>query len=313
MSSQPEATSSQLQPVGLQTAALAMLTVTLWGANPVAVSFSVDTLPPVAVAAVRFTMATVFMFFWCRVERSSLGLRRGQRAVVLWAGIGLFVQITLFNIGVTMSNSSHASMMINTFVLWVVLIEHFVTRQDRLTLRKFVGLLLAFSGVVLLLLRAESREDTAELRDVPTLLGDAILLLSAFVLSLKIVYTKHALKVVEPGKLIFWHNLTGVVLFCAYSALFEQVQFAGFTTAAVLALIYQGIFVAGICFAVQARLLRHHSASQIAVFSFVTPIVGVASGALLRGDRLTPLLFAAAAFVALGILLVNLPAVAKKS
>jgi drug/metabolite transporter (DMT)-like permease len=192
-----------------------------------------------------------------------------------------------------------------------VLIEHFFTRNDRLTARKSAGLLLAFGGVALLLLGSEKTAASSQLRDTPTLLGDAILLLSAFILALKVVYTKHALKVVEPGKLIFWHDLIGVVLFCIFSALLEQVAWGGFTTPAVLALIYQGVFVAGICFAVQARLLRRHSASQIAVFSFVTPIVGVTAGALLRGDELTPLLFVAAAFVAFGILLVNLPEAAE--
>ncbi|MBP85940.1 MAG: hypothetical protein CMJ64_04355 [Planctomycetaceae bacterium] len=312
MSSGPEATANQhLQPVGIRTALLALLTITLWGGNPVAVSFSVDTLPPIAVAAIRFAMATVFMFFWCRVEGSSLRLRTEERMPVLWAGLGLFVQIATFNIGVTLSSTSHASMMINTFVFWVVLIEHFVTKHDRLTARKLAGLTLAFGGVLLLLLRSETAAAATEQRDVPTLLGDAILLLSAIVLAVKVVYTKHALKVVEPGKLIFWHDLIGFVLFVACSSLFEKVEFAGFTSAAVLALIYQGVFVAGICFAVQALLLRNHSASQIAVFSFATPIVGVGSGALLRGDELTPLLFVAAACVAFGILLVNLPAQAR--
>jgi drug/metabolite transporter (DMT)-like permease len=116
MGSTPEAVAGHpRQPVGIQTAALAMLTVTLWGANPVAVSFSVDTLPPIAVAAVRFAMATVFMFFWCRIERSGLWLERGQGLPVFLAGTALFVQIATFNVGVVYSSSSHASMLINSF------------------------------------------------------------------------------------------------------------------------------------------------------------------------------------------------------
>ena len=73
-----------------------------------------------------------------------------------------------------------------------------------------------------------------------------------------------------------------------------------------MSLVYQGVFVAGICFALQALLLRHHSASQISVFSFATPLFGVGTGILLRGDRMTPMLMVAAVCVAIGILLVNL-------
>ena len=100
-----------LEPVSLRTASLALLTVALWGGNPVAVSFSVDTLPPVAVAGIRFAMATAFMLFWCRLEGAELRLRKGQRLPVSLAALGLFLQIATFNIAVQLSNSSHASMM----------------------------------------------------------------------------------------------------------------------------------------------------------------------------------------------------------
>ncbi len=292
-------------PVSLKTASLALLTVALWGANPAAVSYSVDTLPPIAVAGLRFAMATVFMLFWCHIEGCGLRLRTGQRRPALIAGLLLFVQIATFNVGVTMSNSSHSSMMINTFVLWVVLIEHFITKADQLSARKLIGLVVAFGGVLLLLLRTDAVTSAAS-RDQPTLMGDAILLCSACILAWKVIYIRHALKFVEPGKLIFWHDLVGVVGFVICSALFEKLEFGGFTTPAVIALIYQGVFVAGICFALQALLLRHHSASQIAIFSFATPLFGVGTGILLRGDQMTPMLVVAAVCVAIGILLVNL-------
>lgn len=294
-----------LEPVSLKTAALALLTVALWGANPAAVSYSVDTLPPIAVAALRFAMATVFMLFWCHVEGCGLRLRPGQRLPALIAGLLLFLQIATFNVGVTLSNSSHSSMMINTFVLWVVVIEHFITKADRLTARKLIGLVVAFGGVLLLLLRTDT-VPSATSRDQPTLIGDAILLCSACILAWKVIYVRHALKVVEPGKLIFWHDLVGVVCFVIFSASFETLEFGGFTTPAVISLVYQGVFVAGICFALQALLLRHHSASQIAIFSFATPLFGVGTGIVLRGDQMTPMLVVAAVCVAIGILLINL-------
>lgn len=298
----------ELEPVSLKTALLALLTVALWGANPAAVSYSVDTLPPIAVAGVRFAMATVFMLFWCRVEGCGLRLRPEQRRPAIIAGVLLFLQIASFNLGVAMSNSSHSSMMINTFVFWVVVIEQFITKADQLTARKMIGLAVAFGGVLLLLLHTNAGDapEAEGSLDQPTLVGDAILLVSAGILAWKVVYVRQALKVVEPGKLIFWHDLVGVVLFVSCSAVFERVEFAGFTTVAVIALVYQGVFVAGFCFALQALLLRHHSASQIAVFSFATPLFGVGTGILLRGDQMTPMLIVAAVCVAIGILLVNL-------
>ena len=299
------------QPIGLRSAALALLTALTWAGNPVAVSYSIDSLPPIAVAGVRFSLAAVFMLFWCRWEGSELRLGPGQRLPVVIAGVGLFLQIATFNVGVMLSNSSHASMMINTFVFWVIVIEHFVTKNDRLTLRKLSGLLLASVGILLILFAAEG--PASPTGDAPTLIGDFVLLVSALVLGMKVVYTKHALKRVEPGKLIFWHDVVGLVLFFAYSWLWEELTVSGFTLPAMLGLAYQGFLVAGLCFAIQALLLRRHSASQIAVFSFATPLFGVMLGVLLRGDSLSPWLFVASTLVAVGILLVNLRGVEGQS
>ncbi len=293
------------RPVGLTVASITLLTAALWGGTPVAVKYAMVTLPPIAVAAVRFALGALFMIVWCRFERTELRLRSGQFTPALITGVLLFVQIALFNWGIHLSNSSHGSMHINTFIFWVVAIEHFITRADRLNARKLMGLLIAAAGVVLILTVTGTTAEKKDMDD-PSLLGDAVLLTSAFVLGIKIVYTKHALKTVEPGKLIFWHDVFGVLFFVAYSLSFETVDPAGFTMPAILGLAYQGIVVTGFCFAVQALLLKRHSASQISVFSFATPLFGVTIAVLMRGDRLSPWLLAAAVCVAAGILLVNL-------
>jgi drug/metabolite transporter (DMT)-like permease len=144
-------------------------------------------------------------------------------------------------------------------------------------------------------------------RDVPTLHGDAILLASGFLLGVKFVYTKAATRRVEPGKLIFWHDVFGVVLFAAWSVAFEHTTASQFTWPAVLSLLYQGLIVAGFCFAAQAHLLRRHSASQLSVFSFATPLFGIAVSVAFRGDPVSPWLFAAGMCVAAGILIVTRP------
>ena len=304
-----------MNPIGPTTGALVLLTVALWGGTPVAIRYSVDVLPPVAVSGLRFALAALFMLAWCRFSGGGLRLRRGQFVPSLVLGVLLFAQIALFAAGIQFSTASHGSLFINTFVFWVVVIEHFATRSDRLTVVRFVGLLLAAGGVVLLL---STREPTqipnaaSSPRDEPTLTGDLMLLGSGLLLAIKLIYTKRATLIVEPGKLIFWHDVFGVVLFAVYSAIFETVDVSALidfdrpgTVPALLGIAYQGIVIAGFCFAVQARLLQRHSAVQLSVFSFLTPVFGIALGVLFRGDSLSPWLFASAMLVTVGIILVN--------
>ncbi len=305
---QPIGSHDGREPIGASSAALALMTAALWGGTPVAISYSVDTLPPIGTAAIRFVLAALFMLVWCRIEGTELRLRTGQTKPALIAGLLLFVQIGLFHWGIAESNSSHASLFINTFVFWVAAIDHFVTKADRLSAWRLLGLMLAAAGVSLVLTKTGAVGDSgsaAIVSDPPTFKGDCILLASGFLLGIKIVYTKHALKTIEPSKLIFWHDVVGVVLFFAYCGLFEEMQTSDFNATAVWGLLYQGLIVAGLCFAVQTRLLGRHPASQLAVFSFTTPLFGIALGFLFRGDQLSPWLFVAGICVACGILMVN--------
>ncbi|MFP6648976.1 MAG: DMT family transporter [Pirellulaceae bacterium] len=286
---------------------LVLLTAALWGATPVAVSFSLDSLPPIAVSGLRFGLATLFMLVWCYFEGCGIRLRgRAQWNCSLICGILLFVQIALFTIGVQLSNSSHTTLLINTYVLWVVAFEHFVTHVHRLNGQKILGLLVAIVGASLVtLLPMGSLSETTNPADQATLTGDLFLLASALVLAVKILYVQASLKVIEPGKLIFWHDLIAVVLFLLVSLTFEEVDPAGFTMPAILGLLYQGILVAGFCFAVQAQLLKNHVASQISIFSFTTPLFGLTAAMLFRTDAYSSWLLASAGLVALGIWLVQ--------
>ncbi len=61
-----------------------------------------------------------------------------------------------------------------------------------------------------------------------------------------------------------------------------------------------------LCFLIWAWLLRRHSASRIAIFGFLSPLVGVALSAIVLGEPLTPTLLLSAAMVGAGIVVANL-------
>jgi len=303
-------------PLSLTTAALCVLMSALWGANSVAVKFSTVDIPAMSTAMIRFALASLFMLFWCRWEKVSLWLNQTQFQPVLITGLLLFLQIGSFHLGVAQSNSSHGTLFVNPYVFWVVALEHFVMRAAPLTWNRMAGLLIAGAGVVLIVALDPQRTAASTSGDQSTLPGDILLLASGFLLGVKIIYTKHALKWVPPGALTFHSGLVGVLLFAVYTTLFEGVRLWEVTPASVwrfsvehtpsfLGLLYQGVVVAGFCFALSTLLLRRHAASQISVFSFASPLFGLTFSVLFRGDQLSPWLAVAALCVIFGIWLVT--------
>jgi len=79
------------------------------------------------------------------------------------------------------------------------------------------------------------------------------------------------------------------------------------TPVVLLAFAYQIVIVVGVTYLTWFWLIRIYPAAPLASFTFLTPLFGVAAGALLLAEPLTPLLGIAVALVAGGIYLVNRP------
>jgi drug/metabolite transporter (DMT)-like permease len=78
------------------------------------------------------------------------------------------------------------------------------------------------------------------------------------------------------------------------------------TPVVVGALLYQIVVIAFASYLAWYWLLSRYPASHLSAFSFFTPLFGMAAGALLLSEHITPALALAMAFVAAGIYLVNL-------
>ncbi len=293
-------------------------TAALWGGNPVAAKYTLMSdytdygLPPITVSGIRFLLATFFMLIWCQFEKSPWRITPQQLPTCLIAGTLLAAQIGTFTIGVQLSNSTHTTILINTFIIWIFGYEHFINRTQRLSKLQFIGCTLAAaSALVTLLLKSKADTTTVDTSDLPGLLGDCIIIISGALLAAKILFIKANLKTVQSGTLMLWHDLIAVIWFVAIAAYFErdQIFIDQVNHLVIWGLIYQGVIVGGLCFAIQTFLLNKYSASRITVFSFLTPIFGIATAATLRNDPLSSWIFLSLALVAAGIYLVNRPQV----
>jgi drug/metabolite transporter (DMT)-like permease len=295
--------STGYDPLTAGSVVLAVVTCILWGGTAVSNQFVMDVMPPLYVGGLRFTLAAVFMLIWCLWTGAPVRLSRKQWIPVHILGLLLFLQIATFNIGADRSSTSHASILVNSYIFWVPIWEHLITRTIRLDLWQWAGLLLATFGCGWVFL--EAVPGTTMALDIPTIEGDLILTLSGLILAVKIIYTKECVRQIAPATAIFWHDLVGTALFFLTAPLFETLPGKPFPVSAWVALLFSGFIVSGFCFGANAILLKKHGASQVSVFSFLTPIFGVILGIWLRGDLLSWSLVLGGILVTVGIALVN--------
>ena len=268
-----------------------------WGANTVAIKIGLVDAPPLRLAALRFVVGGLVIALWAWSTGQLAGFRIAAdewRPLIVIALI-FTAQIATMNVGTGLTSAAHGSVVLNLYAVHTVLLAHFLIPGDRLTLRRLVGVLVAYGGIVLLFATEGAGHGS-------TLLGDAIVFVSAFLLAERTVYLARAVHHLDPVKLLLSQAAIGVAIFLALSLLLESAP-TRWTPALAGSLAYQGGLIAGFCFVINLWLLRRYRPSGLAVFFLSQPIFGVIAAALFTGDQLTPALLVACLAVVAGIAL----------
>jgi drug/metabolite transporter (DMT)-like permease len=244
----------------------------------------------------RFVLGGAAVLAWARLtgQRDVFRIRPGEGRVLLNAGLLFALQIGLMNVGIAYTTPTHATVFFNTYAVHAVVLSHFQIPGDRMTAKKLAGILIAYAGTVLLFGRALSLS-------TETLVGDAIVSVSAVLLGERMVYTARAVQKVEPTTFLLYQAAIGSACFVAVSLLWETGQPTRYTTSFLLSLFFQGVVVAGFNFVVNLELLRRYRPSALAALALSAPIFGVLISAAIYGDELTPLVLLSSVMVAAGI------------
>ena len=283
------------EDIDLKGAALAMLVSILWGANPVAIKIGLVDAPPIRLAWLRFLIGGVVISLWAWATGRFAGLRieRGEWRPLIFLGLLFTLQIGMMNVGTSLTSAAHSAILLNLYAVHTVVLAHFLIPGDRLSLKKVVGILVAYSGIALLFVRQVTHGS-------PTLPGDILMVVSGFVLAERTVYLARAVQRLDAVKLLLAQAVIGTALFVLISLGFEPAP-TRWTASLAGSLAYQGVLISGFNFIVNLWLLRHYRPSALAAFFLTQPLFGVVAAALVTGDRLTADLLIASAAVAVGI------------
>ena len=286
--------------IPLQAICVAIFIHFLWGGNPVAVKFTLLAFPPLWSAFFRFVLGILCVVLWAKINRIAIWPQRWEWPMLL-AISGLFtVQIGLMNIGADLTTGTMAAVLISTNPLFAACFAHILIVNDRLTLRKTIGLFIALAGTTLTLLQSNGNS-ALQLSNW----GNWITLLSAGLLGWRLAYSAKWLRHIDPVRVVIWQMAFSLPLFAAGGFLFETIQWQNISWIPITGLIYQGIVIAGLGFMVNSYLMKHYQPSVIMSFSFVSPISGVLLSLWLLGDPLSCHLWVGVATVGLGLFLIT--------
>jgi drug/metabolite transporter (DMT)-like permease len=246
----------------------------IWGSTYYGIRVALESFPPFLLGALRFVFAGALLYGVLRV--------RGEEppTPVEWGGAAL-TGVLFFVIGNGLVNlaeqslsSGLASVLVATMPLWATLFERFV--GGRVTRREWAGIALGLTGVAVLNLGSDLRASGwGAVFGLAAPMGWALGSIGTKRLPLPCGAMRTASQMLAGGLAML---LVGIVRG-------EHLPSSP-PARSVLAVAYLAVFGSLVGFTAYAFLLRHTRAAVATSYAYVNPVIAVALGAALGGERL---------------------------
>jgi drug/metabolite transporter (DMT)-like permease len=258
----------------------------IWGATWIAIRAGVEVVPPMLFAGTRLVVAGAVLLAWRRLSGAPVTIARAHwpllgvvalftmaatYAFLFWgmrtvpSGLSAIIHLSLFPVGLYVFGLAHG--------------------EERLSARQVTAVALGLAGLAILFgPAAGARGDAAEPWGVTAIVASALLYGWGSVLSRPLT------RAYAPAHIAGWAILVGGVVLLALAVAFEPLDrrvLAAFAEPQVLAgWLFLVLFGSLLAFTIYLRLLRDWSPVRAGMYAFVSPVIAVALGALVYGERL---------------------------
>jgi drug/metabolite transporter (DMT)-like permease len=271
-----------------------------WASNIVAAKEAVGGFNAMGLAQLRLAgaallFATVFLAWRGRPE-----LRVSGREWLVLTGVafnGLTLNQICFIGGVARTSVAHTGLIVALGPVMVLALSCLL-RLEPLTLPKFLGMLISFGGVAILTLGGAERGSTAHWQ------GDLIVLAGSVSFA---YYTIQVKEIANRFDALTLNTLTfalGSLLMVPFAtrSLFH-LRWARVPLGAWGGLAFMVVLGTVLAYLIYAFALTELSASRVAAFAYLQPVVAALLGVWLLGERITLRVVAGGALILLGVFL----------
>jgi drug/metabolite transporter (DMT)-like permease len=281
-------------------AATALVTFNaLLGLNQALVKLVNGAFSPVFQSGLRSACAFVVVLGWALVARKRLDVRNGSFPYGLFAGFLFALEFALLFYAVEYTSVARASLLFYSMPFITALAAHFLFPEDRLTAPRFVGLLLAISGIALVL------GDTQSQPGEQAWIGDLLALAAAFAWAGIALFTRGTRLIESSQEQVMLYHLGVSAVLLLPLALLIGTPVRDPTAELLGIFAFQVVAVASVGYLVWAWVLRVYPVSKMASFSLLAPVFGVFFGWLVFSDPLSWRFAVAMIAVAIGLVLIN--------
>jgi drug/metabolite transporter (DMT)-like permease len=249
----------------------------VWGIPYLFIKVAVDGgMPPAFIAWVRVTLAAAILLVLAKRAGLLPTLRGKGRWLAVYALVEIVVPFPLIAAGEQHIASSLTAIIIAAVPLFIALLAIRFDPEERATGRRLVGLVVGLLGVVVLM-----GIDVAGDRD--ELLGAAAILVAAFGYAVGPMTLKRHLAELDPRATMGASLAIAAVVLTPFAALDPPRESP--SASVIVSLLVLGIICTALAFVIFGALIAEIGPGRALVITYVNPVVAVALGVIVLGER----------------------------
>lgn len=280
------------------------LVYVLWGSTYLGIQVVVrEHIPPATMGALRFSIAGIVLLAICAALGKKIILPASRLFRLGTIGVLL---LTCGNVVLAWAEmyipTGFAALLIATVPLWMALWNRFVFRDERLTVKSIVGLLLGLAGIVVLVWPKLATQSDVESH---MWFGSAIVFVSAMSWSFGSVLSHEWGPNVDAFVASAWQMLIAGIVNTIIAIALGDHHTVVWTQKGVIALTYLIIAGSLIGYTSYIWLLKNVATSKVSTYAYVNPIVAVFLGWLILNEPVDSFVFIGAAIIVASVWLVT--------
>jgi drug/metabolite transporter (DMT)-like permease len=252
-------------------------------------------------AAYRFFLAGLMIFAAVRLTGRSILLPRPKDYATLFL-LGLLQTTflyTFFYIGLSNTTGMKASIINGSGSFFIALSSHLWIKDDALTPKKNIGLVLGFLGIVIVNFKKSAFDFDFRLT------GEGFVLLSALVSAGGMLLVKKTSPRIHPPLMSAYQLTLGSLILLLIALAVEDPAVIHFSGSTLLLLGYLS-FLSAFAFSLWYVLVKYNRLTSMAMYRFLMPVCGTfLSAALLKGESLDWPAIASLTLVSVGMVLTS--------
>ena len=259
---------------------LLILLAVIWGSAFFNIKIATYSYDPFTLALVRVVFASIPLLILCKLMKIKIeAFGKFWRLYALIGLCNIAIPFVLIAIGTAKINSYLAAILMSTTPLSGSILAHFFLKDEKLSIPKSLGVIIGFSGIVLLFFDKVIINSENYIYALITIVGSTFYCIGGL-LTLKLKDKKNENVTTST-------TLWSVIFLLPFSFIFEAPWNSNPSIASTLSLLYLGVVATGLAWLIRFRILTVNGLVFQTQVAYLIPIFGIIFGYFIMDEIIT--------------------------